>query len=241
MEVLIVEDELLIAAELRSRIRGFGMGHCIIATSYTEAVNILQTRSIHLALLDIRLGGYKSGMDVARYIRETGPLIPFIYLTSHTDRMTMEQALKTGPNAYLEKPFREPSLYAALQLALSSFRADNKESELGDDGLIIRDAFFVCQRNGNYIRIDTGNIAVIRNAGNYLELYEHTGEKHLIRTTQKKILPQLPGDFVKIHKSYVINTAHVKAIEGDLLQIAGQQIPLAATYRALLQQKLSIR
>lgn len=241
MEVLIVEDELLIAAELQSRIRGFGMGNCIIATSYTEAVTALQTRSIHLALLDIRLGGYKSGMDIARYIRETGPLIPFIYLTSHTDRMTMEQAIRTGPNAYLEKPFREASLYAALQLALSSFRAANKESELGDDGLLIRDAFFVCQRSGNYARIETGNIAIIRNAGNYLELYEHTGEKHLIRTTQKKLLPQLPNDFIKIHKSYVINTTHIKAIEGDQLLIAGQHIPLASGYRAELQQKLAIK
>jgi DNA-binding LytR/AlgR family response regulator len=235
MGILIVENELLVASGLQSLLSGFGFADSVIATNYTEAIAMLESRPIHLALLDIHLGGYKTGIDVAQYIGSKIN-IPYIFLTAYEDMPTITAALATAPHGYLQKPFSKATLYAAIQLAINNFKK-TQDAEAGEeDSLIIRDAMFVKDKNG-YMRVPVMEIHYIHSDGNYMEL--HTGSrKHLIRIPQKALLKQLPEAFVKVHKSYIVNSGCVRSVGSDSLMVGDASVPLLAAYREDLLKKL---
>lgn len=235
MNILIVEDEMVVAADLESMLAAYGFTESTIATNYTEAVAALESMPVYIALLDINLGGYKTGIDVAKYINSKMSM-PIIFLTAYEDIATVNAALATSPHAYLQKPFGSASLYAALQLALSNFKkAQNNQSDQEDD-LIIRDAFFVKEKNG-YTRVALQDIRYIRSDGNYMEL--HTDKrKHLIRIPQKVLLEQLPPGFIKTHKSYIVNSAIITAVGDADVSLGDLSIPLSPAYKNELLDKL---
>jgi DNA-binding LytR/AlgR family response regulator len=235
MGILIVENELLVAAGLQSLLSGFGFADSVIASNYTEAVAILESKPIHLALLDINLGGYKTGIDVAQYIGSRIN-IPYIFLTAYEDMPTITAALATSPHGYLQKPFSKATLYAAIQLAISNFKKTQDAEAEEEDSLIIRDAMFVKDKNG-YVRVPVAEIHYIHSDGNYMELHT-ANRKHLIRIPQKTLLKQLPPGFVKVHKSYIVNSALVKTVANDSMLVGDASVPLLAAYREDLLTKL---
>jgi DNA-binding LytR/AlgR family response regulator len=228
MNTLIVEDELIIATDLQHMLKQFGFSEPEIAISYTEAIEILKEKDIHLAILDINLGGYKTGIDVAEYIRQHIN-IPYIFLSSYEDIPTVNAALATRPNAYLQKPFQKTSLYAAIELALKDFRKAPSSEQETDANLVIRDALFIKEKH-LYTRIQIADIQFIKSDGNYLELHE-TGKKHLIREALKSMQEQLPAEFLKVHKSYLVNVKKITSFTNTSVSIGGTEIPIAANYR----------
>lgn len=235
MKILIVEDEMVVAADLQDLLADFGFPDSIIAGNYTDAIRILESAPIHLALLDIHLGGYKSGIDVAQYI-SSKVAIPFIFLTAYEDLPTVNAALATAPHAYLQKPFGAASLYAALHLAINNFKKGQDSTAQEDDSVIIRDAFFVKEKQA-YVRVPLSEVQYIRADGNYMEL--HTARrKHLVRIPQKALLAQLPPTFVKTHKSYIVNGAFITEVGSDTISLGAMSVALAPNYRAELLEKL---
>ena len=235
MNILIVEDEMVVAADIQGFLEDYGFKESVIAINYTEAVRALETTPVHLAILDIHLGGYKTGIDVAQYISSKMP-VPFIFLTAYEDMPTISAALATKPHAYLQKPFGNAALYAAIQLALMNYKKEQDSSAEADDSLIIRDAFFVKEKSG-YIRVAVQEVQYIRSDGNYMEL--HTARrKYLIRIPQKALLAQLPATFIKVNKSYIVNSAVVTAIGAETVSVGDVVLPLADGYKAPLLEQL---
>ncbi len=235
MNLLIVEDEMVVAADLQDLLAGFGFTKSVVASNYTEAVRALETTPIHLALLDIHLGGYKSGIDVAQYIG-ANIAIPFIFLTAYEDLPTVHAALATSPHAYLQKPFGSATLYAALQLAINNFKKGRDSGAADEDSLIIRDSFFVKDKQ-RYVRVPLREVTHIRADGNYMEL--HTAErKHLVRIPQKVLLEQLPASFVKTSKSFIVNGAMITEVAADTISLGKISVDLAPNYRAELLERL---
>ena len=118
--VLIVEDELIIAAHLKSELEELGYQVCAIASSYEEAMTVLSHNQTDIALLDIRIQGQKSGTEIGKYLLGQGE-IPFIYITSHYDKVTIAEAKATRPNGYLIKPFSKEDVYVAIEMAIINF------------------------------------------------------------------------------------------------------------------------
>ena len=235
MNILIVEDEMVVAADLQDLLASYGFPNSTIAINYTEAIAVLESKPVHFALLYIHLGGYKTGIDVAKYITDK-IAIPFIFLTAYEDLKTVNAALATSPHAYLQKPFGSATLYAALQLAINNFKKAQDSTSNEEDSLIIRDAFFVKDKNG-YTRIAVQDVQYIRSDGNYMELHTNT-KKHLIRIPQKALLAQLPDSFMKVHKSYIVNSASITSIGNEALLLGEISIPLATNYRNDLLERL---
>jgi len=125
--VLIVENEVIIAEDLCDILRTLNYKVFEPAFDYYSAIEALQSNQIDIVILDIQLGGKKTGMDVANYIRENLD-IPFIYLSSHSDQKTLELAKSTMPYAYLVKPFDSADVLTALEIALNNYsRYSNKK------------------------------------------------------------------------------------------------------------------
>jgi len=239
-KVLVVEDELVVAMHLCNQLKEFGYDVLPSHTNYNTALESLIHNKPDIALLDIKLEGEKSGIDLARYI--TGHInIPFIFLTSLTDKRTFGQAKMLKPSAYLVKPFRRDDLFTAIELALFHFY-DTIEPEGNPDesGLIEKDAFII-QTNNLFSKVKFSEIAFAKSDHVYIELHTIDGQKHLIRSTVDGILKKLPGNFCRVHRSYVINLTSVDTFSRQIIKVLGTDIPVGRSFASELREKLRTR
>ena len=105
VQIVIVEDELIIAEDVSNMLTRKGYEVMGIAMDYDEAIAILKVNKPDLILLDINLNSKKDGIDLANTINEFYG-IPFIFTTSYSDSATLERAKKSNPINYLVKPFK---------------------------------------------------------------------------------------------------------------------------------------
>lgn len=125
--ILIVEDELIIAADLQKQLERLSYEVCAIACSTQEARQCIHQYKPDLVLSDIYLQGSETGIVLGKELRTQGS-IPFIYITSHYDRATVEEAKMTRPNGYLIKPFSKEDVYVAIEMALMNYAHKNIDS-----------------------------------------------------------------------------------------------------------------
>lgn len=116
-DILIVEDEPLIAEDIQGYLEESGFTVAGIANDGAAALQILDNHQPDALLLDINLGKPPDGIELAEIIREKYQL-PFVFLTSHADKNTLERAKKTFPAGYLLKPFDGYDLMTSLEVAL---------------------------------------------------------------------------------------------------------------------------
>lgn len=114
-KVLIVEDEFIVANNLRLILQRVGYEISAIAASVEEAEESLGKDRPDIALLDIRLQGERSGIDFARKLKVEN--IAFIYLSANSGQKILEEAKATGPYGFLVKPFRKKDLLIMLDIA----------------------------------------------------------------------------------------------------------------------------
>jgi PAS domain S-box-containing protein len=121
--ILIVEDGLIIAEDMRRRCES--LGYCITAVvaSGEEALDIATLTRPNLVLMDIRLRGLIDGIEAARRIREKLD-IPVVYCTSYSDDATIERAKQTGPFGYILKPVEPRELHTTIEMALHHHAAE---------------------------------------------------------------------------------------------------------------------
>lgn len=121
LNVLIVEDEALVAAMIREALGDSNYNVMAIAFNKQSALSYLASTPFDVAILDINLQGAYDGIDVGREIRDNHDF-PFLYLTAHADDRTLQNAKLTRPSGYIVKPFTERELLAGLEVALYNHR-----------------------------------------------------------------------------------------------------------------------
>ncbi len=126
IDILIVEDELLIARQLASKLKKLGYNIIDIVSSGEDALQVAQEKSPKLILMDIVIQGDMNGIETAAKIYNNYS-IPVIYLTAYADDETLNQAEQTGSYGYILKPFQERELHATIKMAL---KKHEKETEL---------------------------------------------------------------------------------------------------------------
>jgi two-component system response regulator HydG len=127
-KILIVEDQFIEANNLRITLRKAGYTVCSIASSVAEALKIKKEEKPDLVLLDIRLQGKLTGIDLAKILREEN--IAFIFLSANSSKDVLNAAKETRPYGFLVKPFREKDVLVSLDVALYL----QKQNQLGITG-----------------------------------------------------------------------------------------------------------
>lgn len=115
--VLVVEDEQIVATELREILASLGYRTVAAASTGLEALARTEETHPDLILMDIRIKGEMDGIETASRITARWN-IPIIYVTAHADRETLRRAKVTGPLGYVLKPFSERELQIAIEMAL---------------------------------------------------------------------------------------------------------------------------
>ncbi|MFP4066429.1 MAG: ATP-binding protein [Spirochaetaceae bacterium] len=126
--ILIVEDEAIVAMDIRRRIERLGYRTVAAVSSGEEALTAAREKDFDLALMDIQLDGRMDGIEAADAIRrETGR--PVVYLTAFSDRESLERAKVTDAFGYVLKPFDERELGIAIEMAMFKERMQRSLAE----------------------------------------------------------------------------------------------------------------
>ncbi len=125
VNILVVEDEIIVAMDIQSRLRKFGYTVMGLADSGEEAIKKAANNSLDLVLMDIHLKGKMDGVEAAQIIHNLFN-IPVIYLTANADESTLERAKGTEPFGYILKPFKEKELKFTIEITLSKYRTEKK-------------------------------------------------------------------------------------------------------------------
>jgi DNA-binding NtrC family response regulator len=121
--ILVVEDELVVANDIRLTLERAGYAVCGIARSFASAMDMINMNPPDLVLLDIFLKGEQTGIDVATQLNKKN--IPFVYLSANCNTGVLEMAKVTQPSGFIVKPFREKDLLVTLDIA--RYRHDLKK------------------------------------------------------------------------------------------------------------------
>ena len=125
IRVLIVEDEPLIAEDIAAVLERDDYVISGIVYGKSDALGELAANLPDMALLDINLNGGMEGIEIADIINQQYN-IPFVFITSYSDKYTLDKAKHTEPSGYIVKPFNEAGLYSTLEIALYNHAQKNK-------------------------------------------------------------------------------------------------------------------
>jgi PAS domain S-box-containing protein len=122
-KILIVEDEIIVAWDIKETLEKLGHTVVDLAISGEEAIRSVTSDRPDLVLMDIRLEGEMDGIVAGDEIYRNLS-IPVVYLTAHADEFTLERATKTNPFGYIVKPFHAKSLQSTVKVALQRYQAE---------------------------------------------------------------------------------------------------------------------
>ena len=127
-KILIVEDNPIVAEDLKIKL--INLGYDITATSYSgeQALDSVKSQRPDIALMDISLGNGMNGIETASKLRDKYK-ISVIYLTAHADEDTVSRAKFTEPYGYIIKPFNDAELKSVIEIAVYKEKSDRKLRE----------------------------------------------------------------------------------------------------------------
>ena len=123
--ILVVEDEALVAENLRRCLHDLGYSVAGIADTAAEAVGLAREHKPDLVLSDIQIKGREDGTSAARTLSRELDL-PVVFLTAHADDATLQRARQSGPFGYVVKPYSERDLRIAIEVALERHRLEQR-------------------------------------------------------------------------------------------------------------------
>lgn len=239
VKILIVEDETLIAKDIKNRLEAINYHVVGIAASAERALQLIKEHTdIDILLIDIILKGELDGIELARIINNHHH-IPFIFLTSHADTHLVERAKSVRPYAYILKPFNDRQVSIAIELALMNYANKTHEKSLlkkqsfsktDNQVLQIKDSLFL-KKNHHFERVPLKDILFLQADSNYCTVSTKS-ERFIYSMVLKKIEKHLPiTQFLRVHRSYVVNINLVDGFEGNMLFIGNKKIPVSKTYK----------
>ena len=198
-----------------------------LLNSYSDAVSAIESikHTIpDLILLDIEMPG-GSGFDVLDALVVT----PLVIVVSSKEIYAFD-AYQYEVNDYLRKPVSQERFYRAIDKVQST--ASQKKEEIGKKSVFIRS-------DGKHIQILFSDIQFIQKIGDYVKFHTDKGS-FLSHTTLKKLLELMPTkDFVKVHRSYVVNLLKIVDIQEYSLVVAEHVVPISRGLKADLMERIN--
>jgi len=215
--ILIVEDEILIAKQLKKILIQNEYDNISIAISYEGALDIITTQNTDLVLLDIKISGEKTGINLAKDLNKIYR-VPFIFLTSFNDAKTLEQVVKLKSVGYINKPINRFTLISTINLFFNS-PVNNVKNLL---------AF----KNGSkVIQINLNELMFINSDRIYITL-NFTNNTLLLRSSLTKFLELIPtGKIIQINRSTVVNLDFVDEFNRTSLRLKNHTFKVSDKYK----------
>ncbi len=239
-KILIVEDEMVIAANISLQLNSLGYEVTGIVPRGEDALLQIQENTPDIILLDINLKGNLDGIETAQAMQKTHN-IPVIYLTANVDDAHFNRAKATHPYGFIAKPFKKLDLQRAIELTIHQIASKNNDTSnleaQNNDSLILSDCIFVRHLN-TMVKVDIKDILYIEAERNYCRIFSKNKE-YLLVMTLKDMDEKLPSKhFLRIHRSYIINISQIDEIGTSHIVMGKKAIPISKSLKEELLKRL---
>jgi DNA-binding response OmpR family regulator len=211
IDILIIEDEVLIAETIRMQLEDFGYNICNVCYKYETAMQAIEKADYDVVITDINLGhgiDEKSGLSLMNLMKRIKKC-PFIFLTAFSDRDTLKKAVSLYPSAYLVKPVNAANLFAAIQLAVENYQNTQSPEYDTGDGEAVPDYFFV-KSGTKLIKVFWKDVYCLESVKNYVRIKStaHHADLLVRASLQQFLKSNMPENFrklfIKINRSTAI-------------------------------------
>ncbi len=244
IKILIVEDEMLIAAKISTLLTELGYEVVGILAHAEDALLQAEENVPDIALLDIRLKGKMDGVELALALQKEREL-PIIFLTANADEATFNRAKVAKPYAFIPKPFKKVDLQRAIELTISRMaqrHAPASEDEHAENtSFILGDRIFVRQK-GKMTKILLQDILYLEAERSYCKI--HTLQAEYLMSISLGLLEEKlsANNFLRIHRSFIVNLHKIDTISDDwgYIGIGTKTLSVSRTFKDELRRRLQI-
>lgn len=240
IKLLIVEDEMIIAANISLQLTELGYEVTGIVPRGEEALVHVKENPPDIILLDINLKGELDGIETAHAMQKTQD-IPVIYLTANVDDAHFNRAKSTHPYGFIAKPFKKLDLQRAIEMTISQVSCRNDGSSIihpqTEESFVLSDSIFIRHFN-SMVKIKIEDILFIEAERNYCRIFSNSKE-YLVVITLKDMDIKLPTKhFLRVHRSYIVNISQVKEVSTSHIVIGKKAIPISKNLKEELLKRL---
>ncbi|MEO5966896.1 MAG: response regulator transcription factor [Ferruginibacter sp.] len=232
VRILIIGNDVIISERIASQLKSLNYDISDILSGREEVIQNVKESKPDIIILDIQFQGKLDAIEIAKEIKHCCA-VPIIYIMAEPDNETFNRAMLTNPAAFISKPFKKLDLQRAIELAIfNNLKSELKNTDYSKlvESLILNDRIFIKFRD-KMVKIMFSDILYIEADRNYSRIFTKRKE-YLLCTTLKIIEEKLPKDlFIRIHRSYIINIAHVDEVGESYVMILEKPIPLSSILR----------
>ena len=221
IKIWIIEDEALIAHNLRLTLEDLGYAVLGQSYDYESGLESIDNQVFDLLLIDINLGNRdpeKNGLALAAALKKVKN-VPFVFLTAYSDKDTITKAAALQPSGYIIKPTNAATLFATLQIAIEN-HATHQKATMPNEKSAIPDYFF--SKIGLKIhKIYWRDVAKLESIKNYVSIKVfHTDSEYLIRGSlvqivQSMIPLDLQMQFVRINRAVYLQHKAILSLNSE--------------------------
>ena len=229
---VIVDDEPLALNKLKRHVLKFPYLELVSSCHSAEAARrVLESSEVDLVFVDINMPDV-NGMDFIRSL-ENPPMVVFV--TAYPEYAV--ESYKVNALDYLLKPYSSDDFSRVADKVYKHWMLLNSQSgnaEPREENVL----YLKCDYR--FIRVECDDIKYIEGQNEYLKIHLVSEEPFLTHMTFRQISESLPGNFVQIHRSYVVNMKHVVTAERTLVTLdEGTRLPVSDTRRTALLQYMN--
>lgn len=228
--ILIVEDDMIIAANISLQLTNLGYEVTGIETKGEEAIHHALETKPDIILMDIQLKGKATGIDVAHEIHKFLD-IPLIFLTANQDDATFQKAKETHPFAFISKPFTKQNLERTIAIVEERIKEKpvvissmETSSDTNEDRIFIRN-------QNKLIKVMLDDILWVEAERNYCKIITSQQTYTIVSPLNKLCEKMDQKRFIRIHRSFMVNFSKLEAVADSHVELKGKLIPIGKQYK----------
>lgn len=219
LRCLVIDDDPLIGDLIQHFCsKSEQIGYCNVVNTALGGLNVLTAGGVDLIFLDFHLPDMK-GQEFLELMQSD---IPVIMVTSESDFAAQSYEYRQVKD-FLTKPLKFERFQKAIQRIVESQSNDSATIKTSEEGIFIKDGTKLVQLNLN-------TILFIKSEGNYCHFIAED-HKILSLVSMKELETKLPKQFIRVHRSFMVNIKKIQVITTDEITIQNHQIPVGEKYR----------
>lgn len=196
LKILLIEDEFIIAKDIKVLLSKNNFASVDYARNYNESIDLFSKKIYDLIISDINLNDKKDGVEIITEFSKIKK-VPVVYLTAYSDSDIVERAEKTMPFAYILKPYNNNQLKATINLAILNFKKQSVETVV-DKESTLKLQLLTAREKEVLVTLSSGKIT--KEIAEELNISAYTVEQHK-KNIKKKLNLTTVGELINFAMS----------------------------------------
>ena len=245
IQILIVDNEITLSSQISSQLNQIKYQLIGTVPNLKEALHFLRKQAVDIILIELKTPLENNWLKLGLEIKNSFNL-PFIIMASESNQSSINKAIKLNPTAILLKPLIKQQIEIAIDIAVENFHKPifkieklNKSLGKKTNMMSLKNCLFL-KRNNLLERVDFDDILWLKAESNYTIIHTLKGE-FIYATVLKIFEEKLPTDqFMRVHRSYIINLEKIDGFEGKMVIIKNKYIPITNRARIKVFDMLQV-